>query len=68
VIDLRFYEIGSPLKASEIAMISGASLVKGDPNATVRSVAAAADAGKDDLSFLEDEGGQAPGAGFVLKE
>jgi UDP-3-O-[3-hydroxymyristoyl] glucosamine N-acyltransferase len=66
VIDPRFYEVGSPLKASEIAAISGASLVKGDPNVTVRSVAAAADAGKDDLSFLEDEGGPAPSAGIVI--
>ncbi|HEV7690706.1 MAG TPA: UDP-3-O-(3-hydroxymyristoyl)glucosamine N-acyltransferase [Hyphomonadaceae bacterium] len=66
MIDPRFYEIGSPLKASEIAAISGASLVKGDPDRTVRSVSAAADAGKDDLSFLEDESGTAPGAGAVI--
>jgi UDP-3-O-[3-hydroxymyristoyl] glucosamine N-acyltransferase len=66
VIDPRFYEVASPLKASEIAEISGASLLKGDPDSVAASVAAAADAGKTDLSFLEEEAGAAPHAGIVI--
>jgi UDP-3-O-[3-hydroxymyristoyl] glucosamine N-acyltransferase len=64
VIDPRFYEVGSPLTASEIAEISGASLAKGDPGHLGHAVAAAANAGKNDLSFLEGEG--APAAGIVI--
>lgn len=66
MIDPRFYEVASPLKASEIAEITGAVVVKGDASRAIDSLAPAANAGRDDLSFLEDERGTPPKAGVVI--
>jgi len=57
VIDLRFYRVTGPLKASDIAGLEGAEILRGNPNRTVSSVAAAASAGSDDLTFLESADG-----------
>ncbi len=54
MIDPRFYEVAGPLTASEIASLLGVAVTRGDPLRAVLSVAAAADAGPDDLTFLEE--------------
>jgi UDP-3-O-[3-hydroxymyristoyl] glucosamine N-acyltransferase len=67
VIDPRFYQRGEPLSASDIARLLGASTVKGDPQRRVTSVAAASNAGPDDLCFLEDgASADASRAGILL--
>jgi UDP-3-O-[3-hydroxymyristoyl] glucosamine N-acyltransferase len=67
VIDPRFYQRGEPLSASDIASLLGASTVKGDPQRRVTSVAAASNAGPDDLCFLEDgASADASRAGILL--
>lgn len=65
MIDPRFYEVAGPLAASEIARIAGVAVTRGDATRLVSSVASAADAGPDDLTFLEEDG-RASGAGVVL--
>ena len=54
MIDPRFYEVAGPLTASEIANLVGATVTRGDATRSVVSVASAADAGSDDLTFLEE--------------
>ena len=53
VIDARFYEIKGPATAAELAAAVGLSVSRGDPNRSVSSLASAAMAGPDDLTFLE---------------
>jgi UDP-3-O-[3-hydroxymyristoyl] glucosamine N-acyltransferase len=57
VIDPRFYQRGEPLSASDIANVLGAPVVRGDPQRRVTEVAALANAGLDDLCFLDDAAG-----------
>jgi UDP-3-O-[3-hydroxymyristoyl] glucosamine N-acyltransferase len=66
VIDPRFYEVLGPLKASDIAALLGAPLVSGDGERLVTSVAAAATAQADDLTFLEAPGQGCASAGVVI--
>jgi UDP-3-O-[3-hydroxymyristoyl] glucosamine N-acyltransferase len=66
VIDPRFYEVLGPLKASDIAALIGSTVTRGDPARTAGSVAAAAAAGADDLTFLEEPGEAATEAGVVI--
>jgi UDP-3-O-[3-hydroxymyristoyl] glucosamine N-acyltransferase len=65
VIDPRFYEIAEPLAASDIAKIVGAAVTRGDPARTIASVASAASAGPNDLTFL-DRADASTGAGIVI--
>ncbi len=68
MIDPRFYQVTGPLKASEIAAVMGASLARGDPERLISSVAAAAQASKSDLTFIETPHGAAAlgGAGAII--
>jgi UDP-3-O-[3-hydroxymyristoyl] glucosamine N-acyltransferase len=66
VIDPRFYEVGSALKASEIAEIAGAEFVRGDPGRLVTSIASAEYAGSTDLTFVDAEGEDGTEAGVII--
>ncbi len=66
MIDPRFYEVLGPLKASDIAALLGSTLASGDPGKTVNSVAASSAAQANDLTFLEEPGEAAVGAGVVI--
>ena len=69
MIDPRFYQLTGPLSASDIAQLAGATVSRGDPARSVRSVAAAANAGPDDLCFLEEaprDGVDVSRAGLIL--
>jgi UDP-3-O-[3-hydroxymyristoyl] glucosamine N-acyltransferase len=56
VIDPRFYEVSQPLTASGIANMLGVAIVRGDPSRVVSSLAAAGQAGPDDVVFVENAG------------
>jgi UDP-3-O-[3-hydroxymyristoyl] glucosamine N-acyltransferase len=66
VIDPRFYEVLGPLKASDIAALLESTVTRGDPGRTVGSVAAAAAAQADDVTFLEEAGENPTEAGVVI--
>ena len=53
MIDPRFYEFSNGLTASALAAAAGASVMRGDPDRHIRSVAQSDHAGADDLTFLE---------------
>ncbi len=54
MIDPRFYTLSGPLSASDIAILTGGTVVRGEPAHTVSSLAPAGRAGPQDLSFLEE--------------
>lgn len=54
MIDPRFYELKGAASAAELAAAAGLSVTRGDPERKVSSLASAALAGPDDLTFLED--------------
>jgi UDP-3-O-[3-hydroxymyristoyl] glucosamine N-acyltransferase len=54
VIDPRFYELKGAVTAAELAAEGGFSVVGGDPERKATSLASAAFAGAEDLTFLED--------------
>lgn len=66
MIDPRFYEVLGPQKASDIATFLGATVAQGDPQRTVSSVASAAAAQANDLTFLEEAGEGPVEAGVVI--
>lgn len=69
MIDPRFYEVSGPLKASEIAELTGGALVRGDAGRMVASVASSANVRSDDLTFVENDDGDLAilsGAGIVI--
>jgi UDP-3-O-[3-hydroxymyristoyl] glucosamine N-acyltransferase len=53
VIDPRFYELAGPLSASDIAGAADARVARGDSARSISSIAAAAYARPNDLTFLE---------------
>ena len=52
--DARFFEPLGPIALGEIARVSGASLVRGDPTASVEGVAPLASASAAQIAFLAD--------------
>lgn len=55
MIDPRFYVCTSGVSAAILAEAAGASVVRGDPGAVIRSVSQSDRAGRDDLTFLETD-------------
>lgn len=55
MIDQRFYLVDTPLSAALLAARCGGVQRQGDPEVTVATVASAAEAGPDDLTFLDDD-------------
>ena len=53
MIDTRFYDVTEGAAASEIAAVSHAAIVRGDPAISLRSAASASMAGEGDLSFVD---------------
>lgn len=69
MIDPRFYQRCETLSASDIAGMLGASVMRGDPQRRVTTVASISSAGPDDLCFLEEAAGETidlSRAGIVL--
>jgi UDP-3-O-[3-hydroxymyristoyl] glucosamine N-acyltransferase len=69
VIDPKFYEVSGPLKASDIAELTGGTLIRGDAARTVSSVSSSVNARTGDLTFLDNDDGNLTalsGAGVVI--
>lgn len=68
MIDPRFYEFGTSLTAAEAAQRVGGEVVAGDPQRAILAVAAAGNAGPDDLAFVEGDQSAATDAGVVFTD
>lgn len=53
MIDPRFYELHGPISAGELAAAAGLAVTRGDERRTVNAMAASAQAGPDDLTFID---------------